>query len=93
MVAHFTMRTYGVKQEFRFADGIWLHRKSRQIRFFFRKDFFTSKMRNIESEQPSQIKTMPPPPRASTTYTIHFNYKSFWGQFFTYLSIQKTFYK
>ena len=22
---------------FRFAEGIWLHRKSRQIRFFFRK--------------------------------------------------------
>ena len=27
MVAHFTMRTYGVKQEFRFVEGIWLHRK------------------------------------------------------------------
>ena len=35
MVAYFIMRTYGVNQAFRFAEGIWLHRKSRQIRFFF----------------------------------------------------------
>ena len=32
MVAHFTMRTYGVNQAFRFGERIWLHRKSRQIR-------------------------------------------------------------
>ena len=31
----FSMRTYGVNQEFRFAEGVWLHRKGRQIRFFF----------------------------------------------------------
>ena len=37
MVAHFTMRTYGLNHEFRFVEGIWLHRKGRQIRFFFRK--------------------------------------------------------
>ena len=37
MVAHFTMRTYGVKQGFRFVEGIWLHRKSSRIRFLFRK--------------------------------------------------------
>ena len=36
MVAHFTMRTYGVNQAFRFVEGIWLHRKSHQIRFFFK---------------------------------------------------------
>ena len=24
MVAHFTMRTHGVKQAFRFVEGIWL---------------------------------------------------------------------
>ena len=35
MVAHYTMHTYGVNQEFRFVEGIWFHRKSRQIRFFF----------------------------------------------------------
>ena len=35
MVALFTMRKYGVHQEFRFDEGIWVHRKSRQIRFFF----------------------------------------------------------
>ena len=34
MVAHFTMRTYGVNEEFRFVESIWLHRKSRQSRFF-----------------------------------------------------------
>ena len=38
MVAHFTFRAYGVNQVFRFVEGIWLHRKSRQINFFFRKD-------------------------------------------------------
>ena len=35
MVAHFTMRTQGVNQAFRFVEGLWLHRKNRQIRFFF----------------------------------------------------------
>ena len=34
MVAHFTMRTHEVNQAFRFVEGIWLHRKNRQIRFF-----------------------------------------------------------
>ena len=34
MVAHFVMHPYGVNQEFRFVEGIWLHRNSRQIRFF-----------------------------------------------------------
>ena len=32
MVANFTMRTHGENQAFRFVEGIWLHRKSRQIR-------------------------------------------------------------
>ena len=49
MVDHFTMRTHGVNQAFRFGEGIWLHRKSRQIRFFLRKK---------KNEQPSNIKTM-----------------------------------
>ena len=35
MVAHFTIHTYGVNQAFQFFEGIWLHRKSHQIRFFF----------------------------------------------------------
>ena len=48
MVAHSTMRTYGVNQEFRFDEGIWLHRKSGQIRFFFQKILvFTSCVRNV----------------------------------------------
>ena len=37
MVAQNTVRTYGVNQVFRFVKGIWLHRQSRQIRFFSRK--------------------------------------------------------
>ena len=40
MVARFTKRTYGVNKEFRFVEGIWLQRKSRQIRFFFGNDLF-----------------------------------------------------
>ena len=32
MVAHFSMRTYGVNQEFLFVEGIWLHQKNRQNR-------------------------------------------------------------
>ena len=32
MVADFPMRTYGVNQEIRFVEGIWLQRKNRQIR-------------------------------------------------------------
>ena len=31
IVAHFTMCTYGVKQIFRFVEGIWLHRKNHQM--------------------------------------------------------------
>ena len=38
MVAHFTMGTHGVNQAFRVVKGIWLHRKSHQIRFFSDKD-------------------------------------------------------
>ena len=45
MVAHFTMRTYGVNQEIRFDEGIWLHRKSGQIRFFFSENTFFYIMR------------------------------------------------
>ena len=33
------MRTHGVNQAYSFVEGIWLHRKSRQIRFFFGKIF------------------------------------------------------
>ena len=37
MVAHFTMRTCEVSQEFRFAGGIWLQGKNRQVRNFVLK--------------------------------------------------------
>ena len=38
MVAHSTMRIYGVKKAFRFVEGIWLHRKGRQARKKIGKD-------------------------------------------------------
>ena len=47
MVAHLPMRTYGVNQAFQFVEGIWLHRKSRQIRFFFSERPFTAYVRNM----------------------------------------------
>ena len=37
MVAHFTKRTHGVNQAFRFVEGICLHRQSHQIRKFSEK--------------------------------------------------------
>ena len=40
MVAHFTMRTHGVNQAFQFVEGIWLHRKSRQIQKKIGKELF-----------------------------------------------------
>ena len=44
MDAHFTMRTYGVNQGFRFVKGIWLLRKSSQIRFFLEKTYYLCKI-------------------------------------------------
>ena len=38
MAAQNTVRTYGVHQVF--AEVIWSHRKSRQVRFIFAKDLF-----------------------------------------------------
>ena len=35
MVAQNAVRTYGLNPVFRFVEGIWLYRKSRQIRIFF----------------------------------------------------------
>ena len=56
MVAHFTIRTYGVNQVFRFVEGIGLHRKSHQIRIFFiGKDLHTC---TTCSELPSNRITM-----------------------------------
>ena len=41
MVSQNTVRTYGVNEVVRFVEGIWLHRLSCQILFFFiRKDLF-----------------------------------------------------
>ena len=48
MVAQNTVRTYGVNQVFRYVNAK-LHRKSRQIRFYFflEKTYFTSYVRNM----------------------------------------------
>ena len=58
MVTHFTMRTHGVNQAFRFVEGIWLHRKSRQIRFFSGKCPCFHDTCATWNEQPFYIKTM-----------------------------------
>ena len=58
MVDHFTMRSHGVNQAFRFVEGIWLHRKSRQIRFFFGKRACFHHLCAMWNDQPSNIKTM-----------------------------------
>ena len=34
------MRRYGVYQEFRIVEGIWLYRKDRQLRFLFGNNLF-----------------------------------------------------
>ena len=61
MVSHLTMRTHEVNKAFRFVEGIWLHRESRQIRFFFgKRPYFHHKCATL-SEQPSTLKTMMEP--------------------------------
>ena len=57
MVAQNNVRTYGVIQVFRFVEGIWLHRKDRQIRFF-RKRPILLHMCATCSELPSYLNTM-----------------------------------
>ena len=53
MFAHFTMRTHGENQAFRYLEGILLHRKCHQIGFFFEKDPFYIKRapREISNHQ------------------------------------------
>ena len=58
MVDHFTMRTHGVNQAFRFVEGIWLHQKSHQIQFFSEKRPCLHHTCATLNEQPSNIKTM-----------------------------------
>ena len=75
MVAHFTMRIYGVNQEFRFDEGIWLHRKSGQIRFFFLvKCPFLHHACATCSEQPSYTKTMGPSIHENIVIQSYFSY-------------------
>ena len=53
------VRTYGVNQIFRFFEGNWLHRKSRQIRHYFsRKRPFLRCLCAACSDLPSYISTM-----------------------------------
>ena len=49
MVAQNAVRTYGVNQALRFVEDIWLYLKSRQVRFFSEKAYFTSYVRHIFS--------------------------------------------
>ena len=58
MVPHLTMRTNGVKQEFRFVKGIWLHRKIRYIRKKNQKRPILHHTCATYSELPSYISTM-----------------------------------
>ena len=58
MVAHFTMRTYGVNLEFRFVEGISVHRKSRKIRVFSWKCPILHHTCATCSELPSYMSTM-----------------------------------
>ena len=57
MVAQNTVRTYGVNQVFRFVKGIWLHRKSCQIRFIWKRPILLHTCAT-SSEVPSYISTM-----------------------------------
>ena len=53
------MRTYEVKHEFRFDEGVWLYRKSRQIRKEYRKrPILHHNMCELCSELPTYISTM-----------------------------------
>ena len=56
------MRTHGVNQAFRFVEGIWLNRKSRQIRNIFRKRAILRHTCTTRSDLPSYISTMIIPP-------------------------------
>ena len=60
MVAHNTVRTYGVNRVFRLVEGIWLHRMGRQIRFFWERPILLHTCATC-SELPSYISTMPTP--------------------------------
>ena len=62
MVAPFTMRTYGVNLTFRYVEGIWLHRKSRQMRERKkRKRPILHHTCATCSELPFNVSTMPTP--------------------------------
>ena len=58
MVAHFTMRTFGVNQVFRSVIGMLLHRKSHQILKRFRKRPILHHTCALCSELPSYISTV-----------------------------------
>ena len=71
MVAHFTRRTYGVNRTLWFVEGIWLHRKSRQIRFLISERPFLHYMCATWSKLPSYISTMVRSWRERTMLEIH----------------------
>ena len=51
------MRTHGVNQTFRFVEGIWLHRKSHQIGYFYPQGPIFLHACATWNEQPSNLKT------------------------------------
>ena len=61
MVAHLTMRTHGGNQAFRFVEGIWLHRKSHQIGYFYPKRPIFPHACATCNELPSNLSTMGDP--------------------------------
>ena len=58
MVVHFTMRTYGVNQAFRFVEDNWSYQQSRQTRFFFLGILIFHHTCASCSELPSYISTI-----------------------------------
>ena len=58
MVAQNMVRTYEANRVFRFVEGIWLHRKSRQIQIFVWKSHILHHTCAPCSELPSCISSM-----------------------------------
>ena len=74
MVAQNTVRTYGVNLVIRFVEGIWLHRKSRQLRFFFRKGPILLYKCATFTERPFYINTI-----ITDVYSVFFSMFVFYG--------------
>ena len=89
MVAHFTMRTHVVNQEFRFAEGIWLNRNSHLIRFFFGRYHFSHPTLATCSDQPFDIKTRDEDPEFFSTDPDPAQLEKYYGYGFELVSKKK----